>query len=29
MPGIGLYARKIESLAADTPERQDARIIVG
>jgi NhaP-type Na+/H+ or K+/H+ antiporter len=25
MPGIGLYARKIASLAADAPEHQDAR----
>jgi NhaP-type Na+/H+ or K+/H+ antiporter len=25
MPGIGLYARKIESLAADAPEHQEAR----
>ena len=25
MPGIGLYARKTTSLAADAPEYQDAR----
>jgi hypothetical protein len=27
MPGIALYARKIELLPADAPEHRDARIV--